>query len=88
MPATAPQQPIGFADVLRESTQRVPLGQSVGKPTIELCTLLMIQEVLKLGDLELSLLLDKSEDDDRIEFKLNIADSLTPTGALCHSYTL
>lgn len=65
-----------------------PLVQGLGKPTVELGTLLRVREVLKPRDLELSLLLDKSEDDDRIEFEPDVVDGLTPTGALCHSYAL
>ena len=65
-----------------------PLVQGLGKPTVELGTLLRVREVLKPRDLELSLLLDKSEDDDRIEFELDVVDGLTLTGALCHGYAL
>ena len=55
---------------------RRPLGKSLGDPSMELSTLLGIREILYIGDLQFPILLNKSEDFERIVVELITVDSM------------
>ena len=53
-----------------------PLGESFCDPTVEICTLLGIREILDLGELEFPILLNKSANTERIVVKLFATTSM------------
>ena len=65
-----------------------PLSKSLGDPSMEPSTLLGIRVILHIGDLEFPILLNKSEDCERIIVDLIAVDSVERDSMLCWSLDL